>query len=227
MLHSEGSQSYLRNTELSILSWVFIGDEMTWNFADIVKGQVTQTILSTVLEGVGYRVRRLGVEELIPEIRGREGAKIRNSLPERLRFIPDLVVIEPDTGETYLVEVKFRRALSDSVFALLLREIDARRRHWPEAFTVMMVANAKQDRGYHQDYIRVIPPDLSADQIKQSGSSALERWEKLPHLQETFRRIFGAMDNQQIIDSITPVLRDLAKLEQPRVLDARTRRSRE
>jgi hypothetical protein len=193
--------------------------EMTWNFNDLVKGQVTQTILSTVLGGVGYCVHRLGVEELIPELQGPKSAEIRANLPERLRFMPDFIVIEPNSGEVYLAEVKFRRSVDESFVKLIFQELEQRRKYWPEAYTILMVAESRYDRSYHQDYIRIIPPDLTEKQYNSSGSSIWERWENLPHLQHVFSRIFGDTDNQQIVDSITTVLRDLAKIQKPKKLE--------
>lgn len=199
--------------------------EMTWKFDNLVKGQVTQSILSVALEGVGYSVHRLGVEELIPELRGPKSAEIRVNLSEQMRFIPDLVVIEPYTGEVYLVEVKFRRSISESFVEMVFQEVERRRKYWPGTYTVLLVAESRLDRGFHQDHIRIIPPNLTEDQFKSSGKSAWDRWDSLPQLQHVFKRIFGDTNNQQIVDSITTVLRDLAKVETPRTLNDITRGS--
>jgi len=189
---------------------------LTWNFDDLVKGHVTQTLLSTMLAGVGYTVHRLGVEEIVPELRGPNNPKVREHLPERLRFIPDLLVIDPETGDVYLVEVKFRVSTSEDVFLLVLREIEDRRRYWPEAQTILLRAEPRVSRGYHQDHIRVITPELKVSELKRSISSPPGWWEGLPQLQDVFRRIFDRFDNQQIADSITQVLRDLSTLEPPK-----------
>ncbi len=187
---------------------------MSWNFDDLVKGQVTQAILQSVLEGVGYRVRRLGVEELLPELRGGDGSSIHGGLPERLRFLPDFLVIDPELGEVHLTEVKFRRAISESSLQLLVREVAHRRQYWPETETVVMVAEARQDRGFHQDHIRVILPD-AGQELEAADQSPWDRWERLPHLQHVYRRLFGTFDGQQIADSVTRPLRDLAKIQRP------------
>jgi hypothetical protein len=188
---------------------------MSWDFDDLVKGQVTQTILQSVLERVGYRVRRFGVEELLPDLRGSENVSIRSSLPERIRFLPDFLVLDPELGQVHLTEVKFRRRLSPVSLQSLLSEIALRCQYWPETETVLMVAEGAQDRGYHQDHIRVIRPTVDGD-LKAAQVSPEEWWEQLPPLQNVYRRLFGSFDNQQIADSVTRPLRDLARIERPK-----------
>jgi hypothetical protein len=189
---------------------------MTWNFDDLVKGHVTQTLLSTMLERVGYAVHRLGVEEILPELRGPNSAKIRKHLPKRLRFLPDLLVTDPEGGEVFLVEVKFRVSASRKVFDSLLDEVEERRQYWPEAHTIILRAESLREEPFHQNHIRVISPELSIAQIRTFSSPfLLDRWESLPQIQEVFHHIFGDFKNQQIADSITQVLRDLSKLEPP------------
>jgi hypothetical protein len=187
---------------------------MTWNFEDLVKGQVTQAILHTVLERVGYRVCRSGIEELLPELRG---PSLKIDLPERLRFIPDFLVIDPDTGAVFLTEVKFRARLTSASIRSLCSEILARRQFWPETITVVMLGEPERSRGYHQDHIRVITASMGQGALLAEGS-LLTWWENLPPLQEVFKRIFGSFDNQQIVDSITSPLRILSRLPRPRSL---------
>ena len=42
---------------------------MTMQFVNIVKAQITQTLLASLLERGNYRVTRLGIEELFGEIK--------------------------------------------------------------------------------------------------------------------------------------------------------------
>jgi hypothetical protein len=42
---------------------------MALEFTNVVKGLVTQTLLAALLERGGYRVTRLGIEELFGEVK--------------------------------------------------------------------------------------------------------------------------------------------------------------
>ena len=195
---------------------------MTWNFDDLVKGQVTQTLFRTVLESFGYRVHPMGVEVLVPELETPDGNKIRSKLPQRLRFLPDFLVIDQDSGETYLTEIKFRRTLSVLSLRSVQAEIEQRRPFWPEVHTVLMIAEPRESRGFHQDHVRVVPADLQL-QTQPMVRSPWAWWGALPHLQEVFRKLHGSYDHQQKTDSITQPLRDLAKIERPKTLDEKLR----
>jgi len=195
---------------------------MSWNFDDLLKGQVTQAILQSVLERVGYRVRRLGVEELIPEVRENGESPIYGNLPEGLRFLPDFLVIDPDLGDVHLTEVKFRREVSDVALKSLVSEMARRRLCWPQTETVVMVAGAPNGRGFHQDHIRVITAD-DWQKLEATDQSPPVRWERLPQLQTVYRRLHGSFDNQQIADSVTRPLRDLSKIQRPLTLEEKLR----
>lgn len=190
---------------------------MTWNFDDVIKGQVAQTALHAAFERSGYRVRRLGVEELLPELSSEAGVAWRRSLPERLRFLPDLVVIDPDGDGGFLVEVKFRSRLSEELFRSLCSEIFNRRRFWPETVTVLMVAEPERGQGYHQDHIRVIPGTIGETELFD-GRPLQARWENLPQLQHVFQRVHGSFDRQQVFDAITPLIRAVAATPRPLTL---------
>jgi hypothetical protein len=103
------------------------------------------------------------VEELVPEIRDNRGPSIRGSLPERLRFLPDFLVLDPQSGAVHLTEVKFKRSVSEESLQSLMREVVHRRKYWPETYTVVMVAQPPQERGFHQDHIRVVPPSMGQE----------------------------------------------------------------
>ncbi|MBI5708753.1 MAG: hypothetical protein HZC42_00360 [Candidatus Eisenbacteria bacterium] len=191
---------------------------MTWEFDHVLKGHVAQAILHTALERVGYRVCRLGIEELLPELRSKAGDALRGGLPERLRFLPDFLVIDPETSEAYLVEVKFRSRLSEESIRLLCQEVIQRRQFWPETATVLMIAESEGSRGFHQDQIRVITSALGEKELLEERPLHA-RWDSLPQLQEVFRRIRGSFDNQQVVDAITQLLQDLAKIQRPRTIE--------
>src|SRR3954452_3816503 len=107
---------------------------------NVVKAQVTQGILTVILEHWGYRVSRLGVEELFGEIKFLDAAQyLALGLPKQLRTLPDLLVAAADLYVAHLVEVKFRKGYDEETVKDLAQEISEQRQYWPEAFVVVMI----------------------------------------------------------------------------------------
>jgi len=87
---------------------------MALDFANVVKGQITQAVVGALFERWGFRVARLGIEELFGEIKHIDLDQYRRlNLPIQLRTLPDLVVTSVDMTQAFLVEVKFRRQLDE------------------------------------------------------------------------------------------------------------------
>ncbi len=84
-----------------------------FSLSNVLRGHLAERILTILLERAGYRVTRLGIEELFDEIKclDRE-CYLALELPEQLRSIPDLLVANADMTWAKLIEVKFRRSFS-------------------------------------------------------------------------------------------------------------------
>ena len=93
-------------------------------FANILKGRLAERILVTLLERGGYRVTRLGVEELFDEVKYLDRIHFLGlGLPEQLRALPDILVADPSVSWAQLVEIKFRRRLDHSTVGELFSEL--------------------------------------------------------------------------------------------------------
>jgi len=129
------------------------------DFRNIVKGQVTQTLVKTLFEESGYRVDRLGIEEVIRDVK-RLDIKSYNALnlPSGLRKLPDLFVTNAGMDEAWLIEVKYRRRLdyrnSESLYKILQQQYE----FWPDTYVVLINGDSA-DKDKHQDIIRVITPE--------------------------------------------------------------------
>ena len=91
---------------------------MSMHFTNVVKAQITQGLVKILLERAGYRVIRLGVEELFTEVIYPDQEKyLALDLPEPLRSLPDLLIADIDTNKTFLLgvcpnfEAKFHKSL--------------------------------------------------------------------------------------------------------------------
>jgi len=115
----------------------------------------------------------------------------------------------------FLVEVKFRRKFDQSAVESLHEELKKQHEYWPQAYTVIMIAEPLVPDGkFHQDYIRVLKPDEHG-LLLDARLSLAQRWERLHHLQRVFTRFNNdryILDVQKSADTLTQTLHDLAKL---------------
>jgi len=183
------------------------------DFRDAVKAQIAQAVLATLLERCGYRITRLGIEELFGEVKFKELAQYRElALPAQLRCLPDLLVASPAENRAFLVEVKYRRSFDEPSARWLFEAINRQRRHWPEAHAVLMISQPfRSSDKFHQDYIRVLRPH-TADSLTDDSLSPQERWRRLPRLQHVFSAFSDSGGNRALADFVTLALKSLAKL---------------
>src|ERR1043166_4540366 len=129
-------------------------------FANLLRSRVAERILVTLLERGGYRVTRLGIEEIFDEIKLLSKAEYLGlGLPPALRALPDFLVADPHVSWAVLVELKFRRRFDDEVARELHATLTEQRVHWPDSHAVIMIAEPFVEGGrFHQDYIRYVKP---------------------------------------------------------------------
>ena len=192
---------------------------MAFEFTNTLKGVVTQSILKALFERGGYRVTRLEIEELFSEIKHIDLQKYQKlNLPLQLRYMPDLLVAEIDMSHAFLVEVKFRKRFDENSAQSLFKELERQRKYWEQSYAVVMIAEPfVADRQYHQDFIRVVKPE-SHSILMDNRLSLAQRWDSLEHLQRVFKRFNNdsiVHDVQKSADTLTQMLKDLAKLQMP------------
>jgi len=128
---------------------------------NLLRGRLAERILTVLLERGGYRVTRLGIEELFDEVKylNRE-QYLTLGLPEQLRTLPDLLVTDPGVTWAKLIEVKYRRVFKKDTAAELFDTLTEQRRFWPQSYAVIILGHPfSSDDRFHQDYIRVVPAD--------------------------------------------------------------------
>jgi hypothetical protein len=184
------------------------------------------------LERGGYRVTRLGVEEVFDEVKylGRE-QYLALGLPDGIRTLPDLLVTDPGVTWARLIEVKFRRRFDRRTAGELIDELTEQRRFWPESSAVILLGQPFfPDARFHQDFMRVVPPGESqilfeASRVNPAADeSALMQllWERLPMLTSMFHfrdfEHFGhegkerGLDFWSSADFITAAIRELGRV---------------
>src|SRR6266446_8218665 len=105
---------------------------MTLLFPNVVKSQITQSLIKTLFERAGYRVTRLGVEELFVEVTQLDEKQYKMlNLPLALRYLPDFLIADSTLNKAFLLEVKFRKDFNESTAQSLHYELMRQRQFWP------------------------------------------------------------------------------------------------
>ncbi len=181
-------------------------------FEETIKGQVTQSLLTAMLEDAGYHVSRLGVEERLTEIKYLNKTDYdRLSLPQQLRLLPDLLVTVPDLSVAHLVEVKYRRELEPRTVRQLIERLGQQFEIWPGTIAVLFLSDSFwDDRGFIQDHVRAIRlEDLPL--LGDDRRPIEERWARLPMLHQALP---GLRSENYLTrsDGVSPMLIALAEL---------------
>jgi hypothetical protein len=116
-------------------------------FANRLKGAVTQVLLKALLEDGGYRIVPLGIEEVIRELTMLSEEKYKAlKLPAILRKLPDFFVSDESLGNSWLVEVKYRKEWNNQTRESLGKAIRPQVADWnPLYLMVFLGSPAKQD----------------------------------------------------------------------------------
>jgi len=194
--------------------------------SNVVKGQITQTLMKVLLERAGYRVARFGIEELFQEVVHLSVQQYRAlGLPPALRSLPDLLVTDLNIEKAFLVEVKFRALLTAESLRSLHATLTEQSKFWPEMHTVLLTSTTQRsDASFHQDYIRVLRPGefdrLLPNQylLEHARPENIGHyvWKELPQLHEVFDRFHWDNDVSRTDDAdfIASAIKDLKALSE-------------
>ena len=193
---------------------------------------MAEQILTVLLERSGYRVTRLGIEALFSEVKYLDLDRyLALGLPKQLRTLPDLLVADPGIRSAKLIEVKFRRRFDKRTADELFVTLTEQRQYWPQSYAIIMLGRPFQPASkFHQDFMRVIPPDhidclrcprgvgLPSEDAGLMG----QIWDQLPMITKVFRfqdfEVFGEQRDHhgrhffREADSITDAIRELGRV---------------
>lgn len=79
------------------------------NFSqNLIKGRIAETLFEQMLrEAEGFTILAFGYENILPELASRQQGIHKEETMEIIRRAPDFVIIDNDTHEVQLVEVKY------------------------------------------------------------------------------------------------------------------------
>lgn len=166
------------------------------SFASLLKGRLGERIIVSLLERGGFRVTRLGIEEIFDEIHYLpKDQYLALNLPPQLRALPDILITDTQVSWAAMIEIKFRRRFDAETVRELHWTLSKQREHWPQSWAVIMIAEPFVDNGrFHQDYIRMIGPDdlqklvtpLSGPPVDDERRRMERYWDRLPMLTKLF-----------------------------------------
>jgi hypothetical protein len=201
-------------------------------FANVLRGRIAERIFVSLLERGGYRVTRLGIEELFDEVKYLPLKQYLDlGLPKALRSLPDLLVADPAVSWAALLEIKFRRRFDRTVAGELHSTLVEQRRSWPESHAIIMIGQPFVEGGrFHQDYIRVVPAGqldrLLFQPVVPAGTEERQImsrvWDQLPMITSLFRTWKFDQSNPHNVkrghdfwagaDYVTAAIRELTKI---------------
>lgn len=193
-------------------------------YANEIKGVITQAAMACMLRHAGYPVVQTGVEMMIPALPLLTASDVASlELGPELRSTPDLCVLS--RGSTALqVEIKFRRRLDRNVVRQLAEKLAAQQRHYPQTHTILVrSASPKGEAARADDLVRVLPPrrlevlaaaDLFYHTITGEGTCEDLRleplWQSLRPVTSVFDKLQG--EKRDLLERLVPLIRALADL---------------
>jgi hypothetical protein len=197
------------------------------NISNLVKGQLTQTLVKILFERAGYKVIRLGIEELFQEIVHLDYPQYEKlGIPKNLRYLPDLLITDLKLEKAFLMEVKFRKRMTREVFLELYKNFSEQKKYWPDMYAIILSGTPMQEQSeLHQDYIRILTPNtfdrLKIDQFTLEHANpktnlSLKIWKRLDPLHEIFDNFSwktGHHGYTDIADFIAASLQEISHLD--------------
>jgi hypothetical protein len=170
---------------------------MAMSFSNVLRGHLAVRIFVTLLERGGFRVTRLGIEELLDDVKFLPLPQyLTLGLPPALRSLPDLLVTNLDVSWARLIEIKFRQRFDREVADELYSTLSEQRIHWPDSYAIIMIGEPfVRDGGFHQDCVRVVPPSDTEklryapfpEECYENEQRRMESvWDRLPMLTTLF-----------------------------------------
>jgi len=190
-------------------------------YANRLKGAVTQTLLRSLLEDAGYRIVPLGIEEVIREIKvlGRK-EYLSLKLPKNLRKLPDFFISDKKVNEAWLLEVKYRKFWKPSVKKSLGLELKQQVEEWKPLYVMIFLGHAVFNEKLPSYWMKVARLSIHKNQLVviTKRGEVLDTWDnvgwsELSRVQDVFEDV-GDQWESQTIEKTKVILRILSQLDE-------------
>lgn len=136
------------------------------DFKNRIKGSVTQALVNGLLKDAGYQVVPLGIEEVIREIQDLSLEDYINlKVPTPLRTLPDFFVRDPESNESFLIEVKYLKEWNSESVERLGKILKKQASAWNPFFLIILLGNNARDHDTPSSYIGAIKLVLKEDSL--------------------------------------------------------------
>ena len=185
-------------------------------FDNKFKGNVTQTIIQTLLEHSDYCVVPLGIEELIREIKMADGKQYNQLLfPNTLRTLPDFLILEKNFSKKWLIEVKYRKEWNKDVVKKLLSDIEKQVLLWDEIYLAIFTGTSSGEKDDYPSswlrFMRLVPAEGKIMHKTEDTNYVCPyslSWKDLMRIQDIFPNISNNW-NEQTLRKVTKLIRPL------------------
>lgn len=155
---------------------------MSMDAEALLKGRMAETLVEELLRASGNTVYRFGYEQALPNLdQIGKGFKRNTEVGERIRAIPDLIVIDVE-GRPSFVEVKFRWTPTGPLHQNTIDALKRTEKYWKAR--VVFVNCVKKP------YFRVMePPYFKGRGIRTQPLLSVDEWRVDPSLYGEFERL--------------------------------------
>jgi len=139
---------------------------------NLVKGRIAETIFAQMFRNGGkYTVLEFGYEKVVPQLMSRD-YNSDDPVIENLRIAPDFAVINQDTKEIRLIEVKFRKVMQQEQVLTIARNM---RISWDPSYLFI----ATLDGFYFDDIDEIIKSDGRISKLKEVSEEEQVKYLKI------------------------------------------------
>ena len=174
------------------------------DFSNRLKGAVTQSVIQALLEGAGYRVMPLGIEEILRELKALSRKQYMDlELPEVLRQIPDFFISEEKFDQTWLLEVKYRRRWDENVRAELKETMKKQIANWDSVYVALILGERAKESQMPSANIGVVKLFDYGGELAARGEEEDWvfwddlKWQQFSRLQDVFPALKNADQYEQ------------------------------
>ena len=190
-------------------------------YANRLKGAVTQTLLRSLLEDAGYRIVPLGIEEVIREIKVLDSREYRSlKLPTNLRKLPDFFISDKSVKKACLLEVKYRKRWDARVRKSLGTDLKQQVQEWEPLYVMIFLGKPWGFGDLPSYWMKVVRLSIRKNQlvvITKEGD-VLDTWDNVnwseySRVQDVFEDVGDQWENQTI-EKTKVILRILSRLDE-------------
>ena len=191
----------------------------SFSYTNMLKGNITQAILKTLLEDSEYSVVPFGIEEVFREIKEMNDEDKVN-IPTVLWKMPDFIILNKCRNDFRMVEVKYRKQFNIQTKKSLKKELAKQLKSWNPLFLILFLGNVSEP---HKPSKIIRATKLTLDEkenilvsTNKNDNKPIEavRFWELPRVQDIFTNLSEQKKyDGKTISQIIPLIEAFKSLE--------------